>query len=100
MGRAAQNYQNRLRQDKSRDNVTSEVDNPSNISKRHEVPIVTTKQQQQHMYTSPISGLINRMTGYLAKTSLPNNGSNNNPTSALSIGSVADTCVLVDTLYL
>lgn len=101
--RAAQDYQKRLRKDAAIDN--KKPNTSSKKSKKSVVPNVTVKQnrQQQHhqLYTSPISDLINKMTGYLARTSSsPSTSTSANKNSNVSIGPVADTCVLVDTLYL
>ena len=104
--RAAQDYQKRLRKDAVRNDKNSTTDSGSRSISKKCVPSVTAKQQQQqqqhHLYTSPITGLINRMTGYLARTSSSSLNTSASATSSptVSIGTVADTCVLVDTLYL
>lgn len=62
----------------------------------------------QHHYSSPISGLVNMMTSYMAGGGSSNHNSNSpsvapipaNSHNHLTSGLIADTCVLVDTLYL
>jgi hypothetical protein len=88
--RAAQEYQKRLRKESSVD-----ASKPKTNSKKSK-----QQQQQQQSYTSPISGVINMFTSYLAKPTSKSSPNTPNSSVAMSRGPIAETCVLVDTLYL
>lgn len=82
--KAAKEYQKRLRE---------EEEEETRLSSGRPQP----QQHDHHMYTNPISGLINRMTSYIARSSLslPSPSSHTN-THSMS----TETFVLVDTLYM
>ena len=117
--RAAQEYQRRLQQNKREQSKTlkkkivaqeeekyslssSSSNNNSGNSRQSTSQLLSSSHQQQS-YMSPISGLVNTLASYLAgPKSVSSSGSNsvmNNNVSA-RVGPVAETCVLVDTLYL
>ncbi len=121
--RAAQQYQKRLRQEKKEQlesshvsQVESESESEQQQEQEQEQPCREdnastgtcllqpkhfqsgSQQHQHHLYTSPITGLINMMTSYMAKSS--SSSTDSSSSSSSSTGPIAETCVLVDTLYL
>ena len=102
--RAAQEYQKRCSNQQRNNEVdtNSAANNAVVVSTKKKVIKKRQHQKQQHcrqnnaqLNTSPVSGLINMVTNYLAKPSTTYNNSN-----SVSRGQIAETCVLVDTLYL
>lgn len=117
--RAAQEYQKRLQQNKREQSkplkkmtvgqeeescsLSSSSANKNSGTSRQLTSQLHSPNHQQQSYTSPISGLVNTLASYLAGPKIISSKSTNSVTNnnvSTRVGPVAETCVLVDTLYL